>query len=50
MKVKTKERIKLIIAIVIFIVLFGIVGTWDMECRKIQLGEEIKKWKSHYMI
>ena len=38
MKVKTKERIKLILAIVIFIVLFGIVGTWDMECRQTQLG------------
>lgn len=38
MKVKTKERIKLILAIVIFIVLFGVVGTWDMECRQTQLG------------
>lgn len=35
---KIKEKLKLMLLIIAFLIAFGIVGSWDMECRQVQLG------------
>lgn len=35
---KIKEKLKLMLLILAFLIAFGIVGSWDMQSREVQLG------------